>query len=130
MRSSVKLLPLAGGLLMLSGVVSAQDVADGQKSFNKCRACHTVGENAKNQVGPSLNGLFGRKAGTVEGFKYSNANKDSAIVWDEKNFAEYIKDPKAFMPGNIMTFAGIKNDKEIKDLTAFLAQFGPDGKKK
>jgi len=107
----------------------AQDVAAGEKSFNKCRACHQVGESAKNAVGPILNGLFGRKSGSIEGYSYSEANKKSGITWDEAVFAEYIKDPKAKIPGTKMVFAGIKNEQEIKDLTAFLKQFGPDGKK-
>ncbi len=107
----------------------AQDVAAGEKSFNKCRACHQVGETAKNVVGPLLNGLFGRKSGTVEGYNYSEANKNSGITWDEAVFAEYIRDPKAKIPGTKMVFAGIKNEQEVKDLTAFLKQFGKDGKK-
>lgn len=111
-------------------VAHAQDVAAGERSFNKCRACHQVGETAKNTVGPVLNGLFGRKSGTVEGYNYSAANKNSGITWDEAVFAEYIKDPKAKIPGTRMVFAGIRKDEEIKDLTAFLMQYGADGKKK
>ncbi len=118
---------LAG--VMVSGA-AAQDVEAGQKSFNKCRACHQVGEGAKNLVGPELNGLFGRKSGSVPGYNYSDANKNSGINWDEKVFAEYIADPKAKIPGTKMVFAGIKNEKEVKDLTAFLAQYDKDGKKK
>jgi len=129
MKLVLRMLPLAGALVVYATLAVAADVKEGQKSFNKCRACHTVGENAKNGVGPILNGLFGRKAGTIEGFKYSESNKSSGVVWDEKNFGEYIKDPKAFMPGNQMTFIGIKNDKEIENLTAFLKQYGKDGKK-
>lgn len=119
-------------LLMLLTPIApaqAQDVAAGEKSFNKCRACHQVGETAKNAVGPVLNGLFGRKSGTIEGFSYTEANKNSGITWDDAVFAEYIRDPKAKIPGTKMVFAGIKNDQEIKDLTAFLKQFGADGKK-
>src|SRR5262245_59244990 len=115
--------------LAMPGVAKAQDVAAGEKSFNKCRACHQVGETAKNLVGPVLNGLFGRKSGSIEGFSYTDANKNSGIEWNEAVFAEYIKDPKAKIPGTKMAFAGIKNDQEIKDLTAFLKQFGKDGKK-
>jgi cytochrome c len=115
--------------LAMPGVAQAQDVAAGEKSFNKCRACHQVGETARNMVGPLLNGLFGRKSGTIEGFNYTDANKNSGIVWDDAVFAEYIKDPKAKIPGTKMVFAGIKNEQEIKDLTAFLKQYGKDGKK-
>ncbi|MGO4171191.1 c-type cytochrome [Bosea sp. TAF32] len=107
----------------------AQDVSAGERSFNKCRACHQLGETAKNGVGPELNGLFGRHTGSVEGYSYSTANKAANLTWDETNFAEYIKDPKAKIPGTKMVFAGIKNEKEIMDLTAFLKQFGKDGKK-
>lgn len=113
-----------------AGSAHAQDVAAGEKSFNKCRACHQVGETAKNTVGPNLNGLFGRVAGSVAGYNYSEANKNSGITWDESVFAEYIQNPKGKIPGTKMIFAGIKKEQEIKDLTAFLAQFGPDGKKK
>jgi cytochrome c len=115
--------------LAVPGIARAQDVATGEKSFNKCRACHQVGETARNIVGPLLNGLFGRKSGTIEGFNYTEANKNSGIVWDDAVFAEYIKDPKAKIPGTKMAFAGIKNEQEIKDLTAFLKQFAKDGKK-
>jgi cytochrome c len=113
----------------LAAPAAAQDAAAGERSWNKCRACHQIGETAKNIVGPQLNGLFGRTAGTVEGYSYSAANKNSGIVWDEAVFAEYIKDPRAKIPGTKMVFAGIKNEKEIADLTAFLKQFGKDGKK-
>lgn len=114
---------------LFGGSAHAQDVAAGERSWNKCRACHQIGESAKNAVGPLLNGLFGRHSGSIEGYSYSNANKNSGIVWDEAVFAEYIKDPRAKIPGTKMVFAGIKNEQEIKDLTAFLKQFGKDGKK-
>jgi cytochrome c len=118
------------GFVALAGVAHAQDVKNGENSFKKCRACHQVGETAKNAVGPKLNGLFGRKAGSVEGFNYSNANKNSGVTWTEEVFAQYIADPRKFMPGNKMAFAGVKDAGEVKDLTAFLKQFGADGKKK
>ncbi|MEH2509765.1 cytochrome c [Nitrobacteraceae bacterium AZCC 1564] len=117
-------------LVATAGVAHAQDVAAGEKSFAKCRACHQIGETAKNAVGPNLNGLIGRHSGSVEGYNYSEANKKSGITWDDATFAEYIKDPKAKIPGTKMAFAGIKNEREIKDLTAFLKQFDKDGKKK
>jgi cytochrome c len=103
------------------------DLAAGKSSFNKCLACHAIGEGAKNKVGPEQNGLDGRKAGTVEGYSYSDANKNSGIVWDEAQFKEYIKDPRAKIPGTKMTFAGIKNDAEINDLWAYLKQFDAQG---
>lgn len=127
-RSLVAALALAAAGFVTSAY--AQDVAAGEKSFNKCRACHQVGETAKNTVGPVLNGLFGRKSGTIEGYNYTDANKNSGITWDDAVFADYIKDPKAKIPGTKMAFAGIKKEDEIKDLTAFLKQYGADGKKK
>jgi cytochrome c len=108
----------------------AQDVAAGKTSFNKCMACHAIGEGAKNKVGPELNGLNGRKSGTAEGYSYSDANKNSGITWNEAQFKEYIKDPKAKIPATKMVFAGIKNEKEASDLWAYLAQYDKDGKTK
>jgi cytochrome c len=108
----------------------AQDVAAGETSFHKCMACHSVGEGAKNKVGPELNGIDGRKSGTAAGFSYSDANKNSGITWNKDQFLDYIKDPKAKIPGTKMIFAGIKNEKEAGDLWAYLAQFDKDGKKK
>jgi cytochrome c len=113
-----------------SSAALAQDVAAGKTSFNKCLACHAVGEGAKNKVGPVLNGLQGRKSGTVEGYSYTEANKNSGITWDEASFKDYIKDPKAKIPGTKMVFAGIKNEQEAGDLWAFLAQYDKDGKTK
>ncbi len=101
----------------------AQDAAAGEKVFAVCKACHQVGDNAKNAVGPVLNGLFGRKSGSVDGYSYSEANKKSGITWDEATFSEYIKDPKAKVPGTKMAFAGIKDEQKIKDLIAFLHQY-------
>jgi cytochrome c len=108
----------------------AQDAAAGKTSFNKCLACHAIGEGAKNKVGPELNGLDGRKSGTVEGYNYSDANKNSGITWNEAQFKEYIKDPKAKVPGTKMAFAGIKNETEINNLWAYVSQFDKDGKTK
>lgn len=130
MNSSLKILPVILGLAVASSMASAQDAKEGQKVFNQCRACHSVGENAKNGVGPVLNGLFGRKAGTIDGFSYSDANKKSGVTWDEKTFTQYIKDPKAFMPGTQMTFLGLKKDEQIENIIAFLKQYDKDGKKK
>ena len=108
----------------------AQDVAAGKTAFNKCVACHAVGEGARNKVGPVLNGLDGRKSGTVEGYSYSQANRNSGIIWNKDQFLDYIRDPKARIPGNRMVFAGIKNESEAADLWAFLAQYDKDGKTK
>ena len=118
-----------GCLLGSQSIAAAQDAAAGEKVFMKCRACHQVGETAKNAVGPLLNGLMGRKSGTIEGYSYTEANKNSGITWDETTFAEYIKNPKAKIPGTKMIFPGLPKDEEIKDLAAFLKQFARDGKK-
>jgi cytochrome c len=107
----------------------AQDAAAGEKTFAQCRACHQIGPTAKNAVGPVLNGLFGRKAGTVEGYNYSPANKNSGLTWDEATFTEYIKDPKAKVPGTKMVYAGLKDEKRIADLIAYLKQFDASGQK-
>ena len=117
-------------LVCLAGAALAQDVAAGENSFKKCLPCHAVGETAKNKVGPVLNGLDGRHSGSIENFSYSDANKKSGITWDEAVFKEYIKDPRAKIPGTKMVFPGIKNEKEATDLWAFLKQFDRDGKKK
>jgi cytochrome c len=116
-----------------SSIVSAalaQDAAAGKSSFAKCLACHSIGEGAKNKVGPELNGLNGRKSGTAPGYNYSEANKNSGITWDEATFKEYIKDPKAKVPGTKMAFAGIKNQTEIDNLWAYISSFDKDGKQK
>ena len=105
----------------------AQDVAAGKTSFNKCMACHSIGEGAKNKIGPELNGIDGRHSGSVPDFSYSDANKNSGIVWSEAEFKEYIKDPRAKVPGTKMIFAGIKNEQEINDLWAYVSQFNADG---
>ncbi len=122
---------IAGVLVLAStGASLAQDVAAGEQSFNKCRPCHDVGEDAKVKLGPPLNGLDGRKAGTVEGFNYSDANKNSGITWNQATFKQYINNPAAMVPGTRMAFSGIKDDGEVASLWAYVNQFTADGKKK
>ena len=118
-----------GALIAVPGTGHAQDAAAGEKAFVKCKVCHQVGEGARNLVGPELNGLIGRKAGSVEGYSYSEANKNSGITWDDAALREYLKNPKAKIPGTKMIFAGLTKDDEINNLIAYLKQFGPDGKK-
>jgi cytochrome c len=120
----------AAVLAVSAGAARAQDLAAGENSFKKCLPCHSVGDDAKNKVGPVLNGLEGRKSGTVEGYSYSEANKNSGITWSDETFKDYIKDPRAKIPGTKMVFAGIKNEKEVNDLWAYLKSFGPDGHQK
>lgn len=118
----------AFALAALAQAAQAQDVAAGEQSFKKCAPCHSIGEGAKNKVGPQLNGLDGRHSGTASDFNYSDANKDSGIVWGEATFKEYINDPRAKIPGTKMIFPGIKNEKEAGDLWAYLKQFDAGGK--
>jgi cytochrome c len=117
-------------LAAMAQTAQAQDVAAGEQSFKKCFPCHSVGEGAKNKVGPELNGIDGRHSGAAADFNYSDANKNSGITWNEAVFLEYIKDPRAKIPDTKMIFPGIKNEKEAGDLWAYLKQFGPDGKVK
>ena len=125
------------GLVVASAVVAlaagsalAQDLAAGENSFKKCLPCHSVGVDAKNKVGPLLNGLEGRKSGTIEGYNYTEANKNSGITWSDTTFAEYITDPRAKIPGTKMVFAGIKSESERAALWAYLKQFDAKGEKK
>lgn len=111
-------------VIALSAAVAAPVAAagpePGEKTFKKyCAACHTV-DAGKNRVGPSLHGVVGRKAGQVQGFKYSDANAKSGVVLNEEYLEKYLADPKAAMPGNKMTFVGVKNPQERKDLIEYL----------
>jgi len=120
---------IAAALALPSAAAKAQqDLAAGEQSFKKCLPCHAVGEGAANKVGPQLNGLDGKKAGTTPDYSYSEANKNSGLVWSEAVFKEYIKNPMGQMQGTKMAFPGIKNETEIANLWAYLKQFGADGK--
>ena len=122
---------LLSAAFVLAGAASAQaqDAAAGEKVFVQCRACHQIGETAKNGVGPELNGLIGRHSGSVAGYSYSPANKNSGLTWDEATFRDYIKDPRAKVPGTKMVFAGVKDEQRVNDLVAYLKQFDATGKK-
>jgi cytochrome c len=119
---------VAATLALSLGAAQAQELAAGEQSFKKCLPCHSVGDGAANKVGPQLNGLDGRKAGTAADYSYSDANKGSGMVWNEASFKDYIANPMAKMPGTKMAFPGIKNETEIGNLWAYLKQFGADGK--
>ena len=119
----------AAALTSATGTARAADAAAGEKVFLKCRACHQIGEGAKDAVGPVLNGIVGRKAGTYPDYSYSDANKNSGITWDEATLKEYLKNPRAKVPGTKMIFAGLSKDEDIDNVIAYLKQFGPDGKK-
>src|SRR5579871_6978346 len=130
MKNSLLIALIAVTSLVSASAARAQDVAAGENSFKKCLACHAIGDGAKNKVGPVLNGLDGRHSGSVEGFSYSDANKNSGITWNKDQFLEYITDPKAKIPGTKMTFAGIKNETEAQNLWAYISSFDKDGKQK
>lgn len=117
-------------VVLMPFAAKAQDAEAGGRVFAQCRTCHQIGEGAKNGVGPQLNGLFGRKAGTVEGYAYSNAYKALDKVWSPENFTVYIKDPRGVTPGTKMVYPGLKDETQNKNLVAFLSQYGADGKKK
>jgi cytochrome c len=121
-----KLVPaaLALGLTVALGAGVAQadgHAAKGKKVFNKCKACHSL-KPGKKKVGPSLAGIFGREAGTSEGFKYSKAMKSSGITWDEDNLDAFLTKPKDLVPGTKMSFRGIKKEKDRENLIEFLKQ--------
>ncbi len=120
------LLPLTLSALLLALVPAASshaaDLAAGQQMFARCRICHTVAAGGPSAVAPNLHGLFGRKAGSLNGFDYSPAMKASAVTWDDDTLAKYLRDPKGFIPGNRMAFPGIEDKKERADLIAYLRQ--------
>ena len=124
-KSTIAVLALA----VSAGQAAAQDAAAGEKVFAKCKICHQIGENAKNLVGPVLNGVVGRPAGTYPGYNYSDANKNSGLTWDEATLKVYLKNPKEKIPGTKMVFPGLPSDEDIANVIAYLKQFGPDGKK-
>lgn len=126
----VKLAALTALAILASlGAAAAQDAAAGENTFKVCKACHQIGEGAKNAVGPVLNGIVGRKAGTYADYNYSDANKNSGLTWDEATLKDYLKDPRAKVVGTKMAFPGLKKDADIDNVIAYLKQFGPDGKK-
>jgi cytochrome c len=102
---------------------SAQDATKGQVVFNACRACHTIGADARNKAGPQLNGIVGHKAAAVPGFRYSDAMTEAArngLVWTEPKLTAYLESPDTFLPQGVMAFAGVKNAGDLKDLLFFL----------
>jgi len=119
-------------ILLIAGAapVLAQDGAAGENDFLVCRACHQIGPGAVNAVGPVLNGVVGRKAGTYPGFEYSDANKGSGIVWTPEELDKYLTSPQTVVPHTKMLFPGLPDAQKRKEVIAFLEQFGPDGQKK
>ena len=113
-----------------AGAGAAQDAQKGEQDFAVCRPCHAIGPDAANMLGPELNALDGRHSGSVPGYSYTAANKNSGIVWTQSTFTRYIQNPQAVVPGTKMFFAGIKDPQQIKDLWAYLSQFDADGNTK
>lgn len=114
-------------LLMGISIARASDLMAGQPVFRLCAPCHEVGASAEHRVGPQLNGLEGRRAGTTPGYPYSPAIKHSGIIWSERVFKEYLKNPKAMIPGGKMRFTGLSEEAALTEIWSFLKQFGPDG---
>ena len=105
----------------------AQDAASGGEVFLKCRTCHQIGEGAKNAVGPVLNGLIGRPAGTYPGYPYSDVIKGTGIIWNEATLKEFLKNPRVRLPGTKMIFSGLPKDEDIKAVITYVKRFGADG---
>ena len=123
------LLPLLLPAVMLVGggtaPAVAQDAAAGQRVFNQCRACHTVDKGGRSAVGPNLHGVVGRKAASIEGFRYSpdmRAKAEGGLTWDETNLRAYITNPKAVVPAGSMSYPGLRNEQQLNDLLAYLKQ--------
>ena len=126
MKRALLLSAISATMALGATVVVAQDADNGAEVFKRCRACHDVGPTAKNKVGPHLNGIIGRKAATIDGFNYSDANKKAGAegwVWTEEKMMEYLLNPRAAMPGNMMAYAGLKDEQDRKDLVAYLKKF-------
>lgn len=112
---------------VMSGHAIAQNVAAGEKAFAACRACHQIGPGAKNAIGPVLNGVIGRLAGTYPGYDYSEAAKDSGLTWDDETLQDYLADPQSVITGTKMAAPGIEDPDEINDLITFLKTYRTDG---
>jgi cytochrome c len=107
----------------------AQDVAAGETVFKRCSACHSVGEGAANRMGPVLNDIVGKQAGTVDGFNYSAAMKqagEAGLVWTPETLDPFLRKPRDFMPGNKMSFGGMTDDEDLADVIAYLVSLSPD----
>lgn len=114
---------LAAAVLLLavpSAAGAEGDAASGEKIFRKCKACHTLAAEEKHKIGPNLHGLFERKSGAAEGFRYSDAMKQAGIAWNEATLDKYLSSPKDAIPGNKMAFAGLKKPEERADVIAYL----------
>jgi len=117
------LLPLLALTLQAPPALATGDPGKGRAVFARCASCHQVGPSAHNSFGPQLNGIIGRRAGSVEGYAYSAAMKNAPLVWSERNLQTFLKSPGDTVPGNKMRFWGIGSDSQIADLLAYLRQY-------
>jgi cytochrome c len=121
MRTYLSIALALTALAGISAAAHAQDAAEGEKVFKRvCSACHITTAEGPKRLGPSLFGIVGRHSGTIEGFRYSEANKKANLTWTPEVLDKYLIDPKATIPGTIMAFAGIKKDDERKNVVAYL----------
>ncbi|MEM9630875.1 MAG: cytochrome c family protein [Pseudomonadota bacterium] len=126
MKYAFTCLVAAVGLALASPALAGGDIVAGEKVFKKCKACHAVGDGAKNKVGPSLNGIVGAPAGQVEGFKYSKSMVEIAgggLVWDEETLAAFLTKPKKVVPKTKMSFAGLRKEADVDNVIAYLQSF-------
>ena len=127
---------VAAALLSVSGVAfaapkaAAGDAIHGQQVFARCAACHVVGPAAGTRMGPTLNGVVGRKSATVAGYNYSAAMKKSGLKWDAATLARFLQAPMKVVPGTKMAFAGLPNAQDQADVVSYLKQYRADGTKK
>jgi cytochrome c len=104
-------------------ISSTGDAKKGANLFKtRCAQCHTVEAGGGNKIGPALHGLFGRKTGSVDGYSYTDANKQKGITWEDKTLFEYLENPKKYIPGTKMAFAGLKKDKDRNDLITWMKE--------
>lgn len=126
MKSLLSLAGICAVFVSAQFAIAAGDPEKGANVFKKCKACHALGEGAKNKVGPHLNNIFDGAAGAVEGYKYSKAltaQADAGLVWDETTLSEFLKKPKSYLPGTKMSFSGLKKEIDRENLIAYLATF-------
>ncbi len=124
---SPRILPFVVAILGMTQAKGAlaQDAAAGQRVFNQCRACHTIEQGGRNGIGPNLHGVVGRRAASVEGFRYSapmRAKGEQGWTWTEENLRPYLHNPREVVPGTTMAFPGLRSDQQVNDVIAYLAQ--------
>jgi len=124
----VKRIAIAGfaTLALISSAWADGDAAAGATVFAQCSACHAVGAGAQNNVGPVLNGVVGRPAGTYPSYRYSTAMKRSGLTWDEATLKQYLQGPDKLLPGTKMAFPGLASDADLANVIAYLKQLPAD----